>query len=355
MKQNLILTSVSILVVLLVLEMLIRVFDLAPPGPTLQYNSQTHLTTLGPYEQGIFSFGKWGQIKARYQINNTGWSNIQDYDSTDTRPLVAIIGDSFVQSATVNPAEHFGNLLQQKLGQKYRVYTFGMSGASLCQYLNIARYVKRVFRPQMMVFNIVHNDFDNSFCEFRSNGRGEMCLDTTHLKEHYLDFIPYKTFGNEKLHRFVYSSALVRYLSRFGNISTKLNEKPLTQYNQNTEPAKLWALHEKIDGATELIIKKIAQENDSTRLLLMMDGLRMDIYANTVKTSNLAWLHTLVKEKAAAQKIDFIDLTDTFATDYQQYGQRFEHNIDYHWNAYAHTKVAEVLNQFLTTNQWVTH
>lgn len=353
LKQNVLLSILSLCFTCLVLEVTIRLLNLASVTPKLLYDASNHIVKFEPNQRGIISFGKLGEKKVKYRINNNGWNSAIDYDSADTRPLIAVIGDSYIQAMQVEVQKSYPALLQQKLKNKYRIYSFGFSGAALSQYVSMSRYVQKTFKPAIIIFNCIHNDFDESFCHLKGNGRGFMCLDTINYQTHYFDFLQPKTLESEWLHKMIYSSALVRYLSIYGNIKSRWKSIQTGKYNQNIDPIRVKKINNKIDRATEVLLNSIKNENPDSRILFVMDGLRNDIYKNTVSTSNLAWLHTLMKEKVTAKKMEFIDLTAAFLTDYRQYKTHFESETDYHWNEYGHQKVAEMVERYLVENKIV--
>ena len=89
-------------------------------------------------------------------------------------------------------------------------------------------------------------------------------------------------------------------------------------------------------GLAQLRVADLMRDAD---LLLVMDGVRQDIYAGT--TSNFARsLNVMAGEVAAASEIPFIDLHDRFAADWNAHRQRFEFVFDGHWNERAHELVA---------------
>lgn len=353
LKQNVLLSILSVCFTCLVLEVIIRLLNLAPATPKLLYDASNHVVKFEPNQTGVISFGKLGEKQVNYRINNDGWNSAIDYDTTDTRPLIAVIGDSYIQAMQVEVQRSYPALLQQKLKNKYRVYSFGFSGAALSQYVSMYRYVQKTFKPEIIVFNLVHNDFDESFCHLKGNGMGFMCLDTVNYQSHYFDFHQPKTFRSEWLHKMIYSSALVRYLSIYANVKNAWQTKASVKYNQNIDPIRVKALSDKIDRATEILVNNIKNENRGSRILFVMDGLRNDIYQNTLSTSNLAWLQTLMKETVTAKKMEFIDLTDSFLADYQEHKLHFESKTDFHWNEYGYQKVAEVLGNYLVENKRV--
>ena len=94
-----------------------------------------------------------------------GWNYPIDYYPINDKKLIAVIGDSYIEAFQVDVDKNYPFLLREKLKNDYEVYAFGKSGAPLSQYLHISRYVNRHFDPDILIFNLVHNDFDESIQE----------------------------------------------------------------------------------------------------------------------------------------------------------------------------------------------
>jgi len=58
----------------------------------------------------------------------------QDYRVDDQRPLMMVIGDSFVEAHHVDTGSTATELLNRKVADAGRVYSMGLSGAPLSQY-----------------------------------------------------------------------------------------------------------------------------------------------------------------------------------------------------------------------------
>ena len=111
------------------------------------------------------------------RVNNYGYVNDQDYHPTDASPLLAVIGDSYVEATAVPYAKTLHGRLAKALKGTGRVYSFGASGAALSQYLVWADYARRTFAPRNLVFVVVANDFDESFLKHK-RGPGFHYFDT---------------------------------------------------------------------------------------------------------------------------------------------------------------------------------
>src|SRR5436190_12103436 len=105
----------------------------------------------------------------RGHVNNYGFVNDQDYQPGDADPLLAVIGDSYIEAAMVPyPLTLQGRLAAQQNGNR-RVYSFGASGSSLLDYLYYAIYARQRFGAEWLVINIVGNDFDEMLLRYKQS------------------------------------------------------------------------------------------------------------------------------------------------------------------------------------------
>ena len=113
-----------------------------------------------PNRDFLFSRGPFLTNVNRGHVNNYGFVNDQDYESGDKRPLLAVIGDSYIEAGMVPyPLTLQGRLAGRQNGNR-RVYSFGSSGSSLLDYLYYAIYARQQFGAEWLVINVVGNDFD---------------------------------------------------------------------------------------------------------------------------------------------------------------------------------------------------
>ena len=144
----------------------------------------------------------------RGHINNAGFVNDQDYVKSAATPLLAVVGDSFIEAVVVPYAQTLQGRLAAALQGELRVYSFGTAGAPLSQYLMLARHAVDEYGAQAVVISVVFNDFDESYFAYRPSdaywyyvpdGGGEMRLK---LFEH----------RRSALRSLVIKSALLRYV-----------------------------------------------------------------------------------------------------------------------------------------------
>jgi hypothetical protein len=70
--------------------------------------------------------------------------NDQNYDPSTDTPLMAVIGDSYVEALMVPYEQTIQGRLSQRVPSHNRVYSFAASGAALSQYLAYAMYAKDI-------------------------------------------------------------------------------------------------------------------------------------------------------------------------------------------------------------------
>jgi len=120
-----------------------------------------------PNRDFLFSRGPLLTNVNRGHVNNYGFVNDQHYETGDKRPLLAVIGDSYIEAGMVPyPLTLQGRLAGQQNGNR-RVYSFGSSGSSLLDYLYYAIYARQQFGAEWLVINVVGNDFDEMLLRYK--------------------------------------------------------------------------------------------------------------------------------------------------------------------------------------------
>lgn len=304
-------------------------------------------------ETGVNTIGRFANIKAKWRINNTHWNSPIDYHSEHGRKLIAVIGDSYIEAFQVDISESYPFLLREKLKNDYEVYAFGKSGAPLSQYLHISRYVNKHFDPEILIFNLVHNDFDESIQELSprfyflqvSVKEGDSISETMpRPKYSSAQYQPWK--------RLVYRSALLRYLYFNLQLSLKitdLRQSLLARKPPNHEANIMVDSVKKnkalIFKATNYLVETIRKENMDKRVVFVIDAPRKAIYDNQLDASKVLWMHEMMEMICLQNNVELVDLTPFMLEDYRKYKNKFNSSVDNHWNEYGHKFVARVLNE----------
>ncbi|MCX5814218.1 MAG: SGNH/GDSL hydrolase family protein [Proteobacteria bacterium] len=214
--KNILFVTVPVLVVLLImLEFFFRIVIPASGPPRGYFDEKEKMYFFdNKNEKGIITLGRFAEIRAKWRINNMHWNYPIDYSANGGKKLIAVIGDSYIEAFQVNVDENYPFLLRKKLKEDYEVYAFGISGAALSQYLHISRYVNKHFRPDIVIFNLVHNDFDESI---QALSPQNYHFQQISIKEDdsISEILPrpnYSLAQYRPLKRFIYKSSLFRYL-----------------------------------------------------------------------------------------------------------------------------------------------
>ena len=352
----LLLTVPSIIIILLLFELVFRFVIPAANKPDLYFDQKEQLIHFNNSTNttGLYTAGKFAQQKGRWSVNNYGWNSPVNYQpKKDGKLRIAVIGDSFIEALMVDNTKTYPSLLAKVSPRPWEVYAFGISGAPLSQYLHMSRYVAKTFDPDVLVINIVYNDFDESLSDFKDKyyfkkldvGANNSVKETTPM--------PYKLTFDKKL---IKRSALMRYfyinLQLRYTLDELFKDKSTKNVNANVSVDPIYAQRDKINVAVNYMFNKFRTENPGKKIVLVMDGPRFDIYDNKLSTSNVLFLNQMVARSAAANHLDFIDLTNVFASDFKKNHKRFNSNFDSHWDEYGHKLVADTLYKFIKTHYY---
>ena len=153
---------VGIATVLAVLELTFRILPVREATPRLAPSGDERIVRFRPDEQRRYSAGWDFYLVKEMRTNNAGWVSDIDYVRESDTPLVAVVGDSYVQGEHVSWSDTCHGRLARGLGNEIRVYSFGMNMAPLSQYLAYAEHARDTYRPAALVIPIIENDFDES-------------------------------------------------------------------------------------------------------------------------------------------------------------------------------------------------
>lgn len=357
-KNVLFITFPALLVFLLVLEMIFRIVIQASDPPLYIYNETDNFYCFSnDKEEGVFTIGRFSEIKSKWRINNMGWNYPIDYHPVNGKKLIAVIGDSYIEAFQVSVGENYPYLLREKLMKgDYEVYAVGISDAPLSEYLHFSRYINKHFKPDILIFNIVHNDFDESiynlfpdrphFLQVSINKDGSILETTPRENEGSRRYMLWK--------RFIRKSATFRYFYynlKIRDIMEIFKRKNLREkYEANIRIAHIKMNKNSIFKATNYIVKTIKKENIDKRIIFILDAPRDAIYHNLLNKSNVSWMNVMMKTICDNNNIEFIDLAPLMDHDYKVNNKKFNSEIDNHWNEYGHAFVANVLYDYLLNN-----
>jgi len=341
---------VGISITLFVLEVIFRVLPTSDSLYMLAVDDQNPIFRARPNRDVILSQGWDFRPVAKKRANNFGFLNDQDYVQSDASPLLAVIGDSYVEAAQVESSKAMHGVLSTNTPHPGRVYSFGVSGAPLSHYLAEASYAVDTFGADFLVFVVIGNDFDESLFKYKQ-----------HPGQHY--FVE-RNDGSFELRRVNYSptrlkriaqhSAFLRYLF----INLRFNSQIIVNWIRSIAPRPdgeffgntlAQAEDERIEDsqlAVDEFLRRLQYINVSTdRILILIDGMRPEIYdENRMRRSANSYLSQMRQyliSAAAVRRIETIDMHPVFARDFVQRKIRYEFPTDGHWNETGHATVAQ--------------
>lgn len=301
-----------------------------------------------------WSFSRYWDLSLRNRVhtNNRGFISNIDYDPASSRPLVAFIGDSFVEAVMVPWAESVQGRLHNELGDSVRFYSFGSSGSPLSQYLAYAEYARDTFQPERMVFLIIGNDYDESLLH-RKDDPGH----------HYFRI---EDDGSVELTRVDFDRSPIRLLASKSRFLRYLVES----YHETTIKVGIATTDIRYVGGTfdnvepdrvndskiavDAFLARLPEASGLARsqILIAVDGIRRELYdpaaLERVSDSYVALMRRYMIENAEQAGFEVIDMQPIFIEDYKRRGERFEFPTDAHWNGNGHGVFAQVVKESRT-------
>ncbi len=355
---NLGLSALSGLVFFLFLEFIVFRFIFLAPDIAIP----VYVDGLVRYQAGQSGINRIkNEIESSFKINEDGWnSKYEKYETTKDPNIyrVAIIGDSYLAGFQVDYRKSVAEQLESKLGDKTEVYRFGIDGAPMSQYLEILRKEVSKFSPDLVIINIVHNDFNESYSSidgvFTSaflkleieNGKVTKEIPPLAFKAPWYNLI--------RNHSATWKYLAYRQQVQFGALRDLiLGTDKEVDYRANIDTAKLEVYAKKNRLVTDYLFKQIKQHCDenNSELIVMIDADDMGIYEKEKlgKSSNdsVLALNRIATEVAEHQGIHFIDLQNFFENEYANKKKFFGFINDGHWNEYSHDLVANTLSKYI--------
>src|SRR5215475_677394 len=346
----------SILITLLFCEFVLFRVVLKPSGVAAD-GLATDVVRYAPHQTGIWRVRD--EIAAPYAINAQGWnSGVGDY-SIPHKPgaiRVAVVGDSYVEAMQVpydrSIAEHVAADLSRE-GHPVEAYRFAISGAPMTQYLHMIEREVVTYRPDWIVVVLVHNDFDESYQfvqgRYTSSFMKLRLVDGKVVEE--IPPTPWHPTAADWLRR----TATARYmyyrwrvnLGAIRNLFLPSARAATVSFEANIDVASVLSQMPDVTAAADHVFGRMAAvaEASGARLLLVMDGVRAAIYADS--DSPALALNHLSAAMAAKHHIAFIDLHPAFQADWRAHHRRFDFDSDGHWNEYGHAVAAGAVADFI--------
>jgi hypothetical protein len=361
-KKNFFLVAGSLFTLFLFGELvLFRWFLLPSDIPNIEQDSQTQVLKYRSGEGGVWRIRD--HTRAQYRINNKGWNSARDYEVEKTsKKRIAIIGDSYIEALQVDYTDSLAERLEGKAN--YEVLRFGISGAPLSQYLFMYEHEVLRYKPDLVVFNIVNNDFLESFKGSQSGtftnsfAKWELHPDGS---VHLVMPAPYRwTFKT-----LIKKTATFRYLvarmhvrpetiwRRISATRSKLmgGTRSAKGFEGNIDVAQLD--HEKVLMAISIFVDQLkGLTEERVKVVILMDGKRDFVELdclNSYSNGAMAFAVEKMRDEVTRAGFEFIELGPVFKASWCSGKTDLSVRNDGHWTKYAHDLVATHLQKYLSS------
>jgi hypothetical protein len=345
---------IGVVVSLAGLEVMMRLLPVHTGFRIAPVTAQAPVAHLMPDEPFTFSTGWNFENVNRGRINNAGFVNDQDYRKQDPKPLLAVVGDSYIEARMMPYGETLQGRLAEALRNDVRVYSFAAGGAPMSQYLIWARHAVREYGARALIINVVLNDFDESYLAYRKSPV-YWVYDAGADGELRLRFFEYR---QSTLRVVLSHSALARYLMINLKLEHFIATLPLwpaapapqasaagtqtsTSRADDPEAQRTRISLAVIDAFFRDLKAMVGLPTD--RVLLLMDGFHYPATAAAAAGSYYDRMRKAFLAKAAGLGYGLVDLDSQFFARYRTTGETFEVPDDGHWNATGHQVAADAV------------
>jgi len=349
--KKLLFYSVLVALPFAIMEGFFRLLPVSDPPHLLPVSAEHPVVRYQPNVEYHYSMGWNFSIRTRMRTNNFGYNNRWDYRAEEAGPLLMVIGDSFVEGQTVDSGKSAAEILHSRVQGNARVYSIGISGAPLSQYLAFAEFSRRTFRPSAMAFFVNQSDFDESLLKYKSEPRFHYFAQGGNgLVLQRVDY------HRSAIRTFLRKSALVRYVML--NLQAGLMVENLRRPRCRSEDfyacaaGSIAALEQRIvdaQRAVDYFLDQVTVKSGLSRdaVVFVVDAMRPAMYSpeelRKAESGYIFRMRQYFKTQAGARGYQVVDLQPAFIRRHQRDGSRFEFPIDAHWNELGNRLVAEEL------------
>lgn len=338
--------SCGVILALLSLEIFFRQLPVNTGLVMIPVDTNNPIQRSRPHQPYVSSRG-WLLSNVRMgRTNNYGFVNADDYYQK-THPVV-VMGDSYIESLMNDYHETLHGRLAQHFSGREKVYSISTSGASLSDYLVMAKYANVEFSPKALVILITSGDVEDSFgmsirqgnSYFRRNSNGTLSLYRTEYQPSKLK----EVVKQSALFRYVYLNLKVdvfvkTFLADTGKMLIKQENIPDTKkLNDDDAYVIINNFLDELPSAAGLAVGSIVLVMDDERD-------RASLYAGEKRLAKDAGSNNVYfMKRARALGYEVVDMGAIFAQDFRNNGMAFDYSpLDSHWNPLAHGFAEQVI------------
>jgi hypothetical protein len=351
----------SVGMILAAAEIVLRFLPVAGGFNTIAVTDADPIFRFTPNQNVTWSKGWNFTMVNRVHVNNAGYVNDQDYDAADPRPLLAVVGDSYVEAVMVPYAQTLQARLAAAVAPRARVYSYGASGAPLSQYLIWAREARERWKASALIIVVVGNDFDESLAVYKT-GPGfhhYVAGPDGKLTLRRFDYQP------SRLGILVRSSALARYLvfhlnvrehvhALIENVLTFVGSARAETYVGNTAAANDSERLRWSEAAVKAFLRDLVAYAGwrPEQVTFLVDGIRYPSTDPVVMLSYFTRMRNYFISESQKAGFEAIDMDTHFFPRFKATNERYDFPTDGHWNGLGHQLAAEAAQKSTMFARW---
>ncbi|RIV30522.1 hypothetical protein D2V08_15645 [Flagellimonas lutimaris] len=145
--------------VLIALEILVRVFHLYPEDPP-RFIDELNVEKRVPGYTGYSVTGNRRQNFSEFRINKQGFNSYRNFNPSESKNELALIGDSFIQGFHEEYDQSIGKKIDQKV-DGLEVYEYGYAGWDMADQLHLINAYKQDFEKIDHI--VIYMDYPSDF------------------------------------------------------------------------------------------------------------------------------------------------------------------------------------------------
>lgn len=320
MKKLFLKTIVYIVLILLIVEIVVRVFHLYTEDPP-RFIDEFGVEKRVPDNDGYAVTGNRNQNYSRFSINKAGFNSHREFLPSADKYEIALIGDSFIEGFHQDFYDSTGKKIENKIPNS-EVYEYGYAGYDLANQMHLIKAYQNDFDliDEIVIYLNYESDLDRGFYE-PNYGRIKMLAST-----------PFKIRDNIKILAYGSKIGILEPIKRL--VSGKAFEEPKDGYQTN-----------EVETINETEQKTIdLQRIENFKSLINRYGL------DKSKTSIL-----LDSRKTSQQFIDYCRLNDIvvidFAANFKNSKKSTTLIYDWHWNNHGRDIIASTIADYINNKR----
>ena len=165
MKKFIVKTVIYIALILLIVEIMVRVFHLYTEDPP-RYIDEFGVEKRVPGYTGYAVTGNRNQNYSRFNINNSGFNSHREFTPTKDKFEIALIGDSFIEGFHQDYYDSTGKKIEDRVSD-CEVYEYGYAGYDLANQMHLIKAYKKDFDliDEIIIYLNYESDLDRGVYE----------------------------------------------------------------------------------------------------------------------------------------------------------------------------------------------